>query len=111
MQERKVVLTWEAIYDITDIANYIEAKFGITRADQFQSEIHKKIKDLELFGTMFLKTNLLYRSYSIYQKPFPPSIIFYIIKEPENKIHVLRIIWEERDWEKLLMYQQSYTYP
>lgn len=76
MQERKVVLTWEAIYDITDIANYIEAKFGITRADQFQSEIHKKIKDLELFGTMFLKTNLLYRSYSFTKNLFHHQLFF-----------------------------------
>lgn len=28
MQERKVVLTWEAIYDVTDIADYIEQEFG-----------------------------------------------------------------------------------
>lgn len=24
MRERKVVITWEAIYDVTDIADYIE---------------------------------------------------------------------------------------
>ena len=39
MQERKVILTWEAIYDITDIADYIEAYFGIERADRFQQDI------------------------------------------------------------------------
>lgn len=34
MQERKVILTWEAIYDVTDIADYIEQEFGRERADQ-----------------------------------------------------------------------------
>ena len=32
MQERNVVLTWEAIYDVTDIADYIEKEFGRERA-------------------------------------------------------------------------------
>lgn len=39
MQEYKVILTWEAIYDVTDIAEYIEGMFGIERADYFQHEI------------------------------------------------------------------------
>ncbi len=33
MQERKVILTWEAIYDVTDIADYIEQEFGREWAD------------------------------------------------------------------------------
>ena len=39
MQERKIILTWESIYDITDITDYIEAAFGIEKADRFQHEI------------------------------------------------------------------------
>jgi len=35
MQERKIILTWEAIYDVTDIADYIERDFGKRRADRF----------------------------------------------------------------------------
>lgn len=35
----KVILTWEAIYDVTDIADYIELEFGRPRADRFQYEI------------------------------------------------------------------------
>ena len=38
MQEYKIILTWEAIYDVTDIADYIEEEFGQQRADRFQSE-------------------------------------------------------------------------
>ena len=36
MHDYKVILTWEAIYDVTDIADYIEAEFGQARADRFQ---------------------------------------------------------------------------
>lgn len=34
MQEYKIILTWEAIYDVTDIADYIEEEFGQQRADR-----------------------------------------------------------------------------
>lgn len=36
MQKYRVIVTWEAIYDIAEIADYIEAQFGIARADRFQ---------------------------------------------------------------------------
>ena len=48
MRERKVVLTWEAIYDVTDIADYIEQEFGRARADQFERDIKQEIKDIIL---------------------------------------------------------------
>lgn len=35
MQENKIKVTWEAIYDVTEIADYIEEEFGVARADQF----------------------------------------------------------------------------
>ena len=39
MHEYKVILTWEAIYDVTDLTDYIEADFGRERADRFQNDI------------------------------------------------------------------------
>lgn len=111
MQEHKIVLTLEAIYDLTDIADYIEMTFGIERADKFQNDIRKQIKDLEILGKVFSKTHIYYRNYSIYKKIFSPSIIFYIVKEPEKEIHILRILREERDWGKVLTKQHQYTYP
>ncbi len=111
MQERKVVLTWETIYDLTDIADYIERDFGKNRADRFEKEIRRHIRDIGFMGGVYGNTHIYYRSYSIFKKSFPPSVIFYIIKEPENEIHVLRVLREERDWENILNEQQNYTYP
>lgn len=111
MQERKVILTWEAIYDITDIADYIEAYFGIERANRFQQDMQDQMLSLKTVGGVFGRTHINYRRYSIYKKPFPPSIIFYIVKTPEKEIHVLRVLWEERDWETILSNEQEYTYP
>lgn len=111
MQENKVILTWEAVYDVTDIADYIEAEFGLARADKFQRDMQQQMGDLTFLGNAFKKTNIFYRNYCIYKKPFSPSIIFYIIKEVEKEIHILRVLREERDWERILTERQEYTYP
>lgn len=111
MQERRVVLTWEAVYDVTDIADYIEQEFGRERADRFERDIRQEIKDIGFMGGIFGNTHIYYRSYSIFKKPFPPSIIFYVVKEPENEIHILRVLREERDWRRILKEQREYTYP
>ena len=110
MQRYKVTVTWEAVYDIAEIADYIEAQFGIARADRFQEEIKERLDKLETMGGIFGKTCLSYRGYSIYKYPFPPSVIFYIIRESEKAIHVLRVLREERDWESILTRQHDYTY-
>ena len=111
MQERKIILTWEAIYDLVDIADYIERDFGKSRADRFEKDIRQQITDIGYMGGIYGNTHIYYRSYSIFKKNFPPSIIFYVIKEPENEIHILRVLREERDWKNILKGQKNYTYP
>lgn len=109
--EYKVILTWEAIYDVTDIADYIEKKFGIVRADRFQNEIKKEMNHLSCVAGAFPKTHILYRGYDIHKRIFPPSIIFYIYNGQTKEIHILRVLREERDWQKILELEQNYTYP
>ena len=53
MQEYKIILTWEAIYDVTDIADYIEEEFGQQRADRFQSDLKEQMQNLSQFSTAF----------------------------------------------------------
>ena len=63
MQEYKIILTWEAIYDVTDIADYIEEEFGQQRADRFQSDLKEQMQNLGQFSTAFPRTQILYRGY------------------------------------------------
>ena len=111
MKERKVILTWEAIYDIVDITDYITADFGWKRADRFQDEIYEKIYDLSETAGSFRKSDIVYRGLQIYFRLFAPSIIFYIIKEPEEEIHILRVLRSERNWQKIMSVDYDYTYP
>ncbi len=110
MQERKVILTWEAIYDVAEIAEYIEKNFGSARADAFEENIKKQMQAIGYLGGAFGNTHIYYHSYSIFMKPFPPSIVFYVIKEPECEIHILRVLREERNWKRILEERKNYTY-
>ncbi|MEE1315206.1 MAG: type II toxin-antitoxin system RelE/ParE family toxin [Faecalimonas sp.] len=111
MQEPKVLLTWEAIYDIAEITDYIESAFGKTRADHFQDDMKSQLESLKIIAGAFGKTFIFYRNLMIYKKPFPPSIIFYIVDKLKNQIHILRVLREERNWKPLLSNTQEYTYP
>ena len=94
----RVILTWEAVYDITDIAKYIEIQFGKERADRFQEDIRSQIKSLEFLGGISGKTSIIIKNVFVYKKLFLSSIIFYIIDESQNNIYVLRVLREERNW-------------
>ena len=111
MQNYNVILTWEAIYDVADITDYIENEFGQARADRFQNDIKKEMNQLGYMGNIFSKTRIIYRNYTIYKKLFPPSIIFYILIESKREIHILRVLREERDWQHILSNTHNYTYP
>ena len=47
MPEYKIIVTWEAIYDMADIMDYIEADFGEERADRFQLDIKRELEKLQ----------------------------------------------------------------
>ncbi len=68
-----------------------------------------KISDLSLSAFAYSNSGIYYRNYVIFKKPFPPSIIFYIICE--SQVHILRILREETNWNKILADQKNYFYP
>lgn len=78
MQEYKIILTWEAIYDVTDIADYIEEEFGQQRADRFQSDLKEQMQNLGQFSTAFPRTQILYEDIP-YIKDLFRHLLFFIL--------------------------------
>lgn len=78
MQEYKIILTWEAIYDVTDIADYIEEEFSKQHADRFQSNLKEQMQNLSQFSTAVPKTQIMYRGYSIHKNLFH-HLLFFIL--------------------------------
>lgn len=109
MKERKVIVTWEAIYDIVDIAESIELNFGKEVADNFQTEIYSTIISLERDADIFRNLDMTYRGWTIKRRIYKKSLIFYVVKE--NEVHVLRVLTSDQKWEDLFKDDVEYTYP
>ncbi|MCR5105298.1 MAG: type II toxin-antitoxin system RelE/ParE family toxin [Eubacterium sp.] len=108
MLERKVFVTYEAIYDIVEAREYINQYFGAERELQYNSDIKKEINSLSTDAMMYASSGCMYRGYIIYKKPFSPAIIFWVVKN--DGVHVLRVPREEFDWQKFFDTHQDYEY-
>lgn len=102
----KTLLTVEAIYDIADIADYIEDTFGSDRAVRFEVDLEDRLERLEDYE--HADTGIRYNGYINYKDVFSPSLIFFVVID--DVIHVLRVLREERDWHRLLERKQRYDY-
>ncbi len=108
MQERKIKITYEAIYDIVEAEEHILYRFGSERAKQYRKDIYAELKALSTDATIYAASGFKYRGYTIFKKPFSPAIIFWVIKE--NEVHVLRVPREEYDWKKFFETHKDYDY-
>ena len=108
MKECKVIVTWEAIYDIVDITESIESNFGKRVADNFELEIYSKIISLEQDADILRELDMTYRGWTIKRKIYKKSLIFYVIKG--NEVHVLRVLTSDQKWEELFEDNVEYTY-
>jgi len=108
VQERKVLVTREAVNDIVDTEVYIIGQFGEVRAEKYRADIKKVLVNLSVEGTIYSKSGFNYKNYIIYKKPFSPAIIFWIIRQ--NNIHVLRILRESYNWKHYFRTHRYYEY-
>ncbi len=61
MRDYDVVWSWESIYDVADIADYIEFRFGQERADQFNDDIDREVEALGRDFRLYTGTGIYYR--------------------------------------------------
>ncbi len=61
MRDYDVAWSREAVYDVADIADYIELRFGRERADRFNDEIDAEVKALGRDFRMYTGTGIYYR--------------------------------------------------
>ena len=108
MQERSVKITIEAIYDIVNTEEYIARTFGEKRAAEYRRDIRNEISSLSVTATIYASSGFMYRNYVIYKKPFPPGVIFWVVRE--DGAHVLRVPREEYDWKRYFETHRYYEY-
>ena len=110
MHDYDVVWSREAIYDVADIADYIELRFGRERADRFDYAIDVEGKALGRDFRMYTGTGIYYRKKLILKKLFDPSIIFYFVDDASKTVFIIRVLRHERNWQKILREEISYTF-
>lgn len=110
MRDYDVVWSREAIYDVADIADYIELRFGRDRADRFHGDIDVEGEALGRDFRMYTGTGIYYRKRLILKKLFDPSIIFYFVDDTCQTVFIIRVLRHERNWQKILREGISYTF-
>lgn len=110
MRDYDVAWSREAVYDVADIADYIELRFGRERADRFNDEIDAVGKALGCDFRMYTGTGIYYRKKLILKKLFSPSIIFYFVDDASQTVYIIRVLRHERNWQKILREGMSYTF-
>ena len=110
MHDYDVMWSREAVYDVADIVDYIELRFGRERADRFNDEIDVEAKALGHDFQLYTGTGIYYRKKLILKKIFAPSIIFYFVDDSRRTVYIIRVLRHERDWQKILRDGISYTF-
>ena len=72
MHEYEVVWSRESIYDVADIADYIELRFDRDRADKFTDDIDNEVNILGRDYKLYTGTGIYYRKKLILKKVFDP---------------------------------------
>lgn len=110
MRDYAVVWSRESIYDVADIADYIEFRFGQERADQFNDDIDREGNALGSNFRLYTGTGIYYRKKLIFMKVFDPSIIFYFVDNTKETVFIIRVLRHERNWQKIIREDISYTF-
>ncbi|MBQ9526303.1 MAG: type II toxin-antitoxin system RelE/ParE family toxin [Fretibacterium sp.] len=110
MRDYEVIWSRESIYDVADIEDYIELRFGRERADRFSDDIDREVEALGHNFEAYAGTGIYYRKKLILKKIFSPSIIFYFVDEAKQKVCIVRVLRHERNWQRMLREGLSYTF-
>ena len=110
MDEYQLIWSRESIYDVADIADYIECRFGPERAERFLDEITHKAETLRTSYKLNAAAGICYRQKLIFKKVFGPSVIFYFVDEAKKSVFIIRVLRHERNWQRILRDEISYTF-
>lgn len=110
MRDYEVLWSRESIYDLADIADYIELRFGRERADRFFDDIDRIGRALGSEFRLYTGTGIYYRKKLILKKVFDPSIIFYFVDDAAQTVNIIRVLRHERNWQKILREGIGYTF-
>ena len=85
---------------INIITDFQKAAAGLAK------KLHEAIKDLSFFPTKYpICNDDFLRVWEIRFVPVNNYLLFYIVREDEKTVYVLRFLYSRRDWQKILRKQ------
>ena len=96
-----------ALLDLDSASEYIKIKLcNILAANKLVEHFFSEAGSLDFFPTRFpLCKDEILRAWGIRFVPVGKYLLFYIVKEEEQTVYVIRFLYSRRDWQKLLRKQ------
>lgn len=107
----KLIYAEEALRDLELTAEYIKIKLcNILAADRLVENFFSEAGSLDMFPTRYpLCKDEILRAWGIRFVPVSKYLLFYVVKEKEQTVYVLRFLYSRRDWQKILREQLENT--
>ena len=102
--EYKVIVTKSARLDYYEAEEYIATKlYSHSGAANLAKSVREAIKDLQFFPTKYpLCNDELLRAWGIRFVPVKNYLLFYVAREDEGTVYVIRFLYAKRAWQNIL---------
>lgn len=107
----KVVVTQEALEDVSNLANYMIDIFKNQKAaDDFLNDYDRQVQFLSTFPIGYRGISIEYRGYEIRLKPFDTYNLFFVVDDEIGQIVILRLLKNLQDWKQILRMDTEYHF-
>lgn len=107
----KVVVTQEALEDVSNLAIYMIDTFKNQKAaDDFLDAYDKQVEVLGTFPIGYRGISIEYRGYEIRLKPFDTYNMFFIVDDKLGQIVILCLLKNLQDWKQILRMETEYHF-
>lgn len=104
MMTYKIIYTQKALADLDAVASYIKLKLcNISASDRIIENFFGEGDSLASFPTLYpLCNDAFLRAWGIRFVPVKNYLLFYVVREDEKTVYVLRFLYSRRNWQKIL---------
>lgn len=104
MMTYKVIYTQKALADLDAVASYIKLKLcNISASNCIVENFFSEGDSLVAFPTRYpLCNDALLRAWGIRFVPVKNYLLFYVVREAEGTVYVIRFLYAKRAWQNIL---------
>ena len=107
----RVVVTREALEDVSSLAGYIiDTLKNQKAADDFLDAYDRQVRSLSTFPIGYRGISMEYRGYEIRLKPFDTYNLFFVVDDEIGQIVILRLLKNLQDWNQILRMETEYHF-